>query len=154
MNEAKQDHIECRQSLSYDWIYRNYHTKQRSFCWEWVQSCYDVSYVFYKSHTEERRETKEDWDVLSQHDWYWKSLNLTEEDWLEDYTLWSLSQVFKCVQSYDDWEVAALKRRRHRSSNWTKKDEQKRIKSTLKSSIQYNKRGTTSVAKDINRTFE
>jgi hypothetical protein len=41
---------------------------------EWVQSCYDVSYILYKSHTEERRETKEDWGVLSQHDWYWKAL--------------------------------------------------------------------------------
>ncbi len=44
-----------------------------------------------------RRETKEDWGVLSQHDWYWKSLNLTEEDWLKNYTLWSLSWVFKCI---------------------------------------------------------
>ena len=31
------------------------------------------------------------------HSQYWKSLNLTEEDWPEDYTFWSLSQVFKCV---------------------------------------------------------
>ncbi len=74
MNEAEWDHIECRQSLSYDWIYRNYHIKQRSFCWRWVQLCYDVSYVLYESCTEERRETKEDWGVLSQHDWYWKIL--------------------------------------------------------------------------------
>jgi hypothetical protein len=30
MNEAEQDHIECRQSLSYDWIHRNYHTEQKA----------------------------------------------------------------------------------------------------------------------------
>jgi hypothetical protein len=38
-----------------------------------------------------------------------KSLNLTEEDWPEDYTLWSLSWVLN-VFDHDDWEVAALKR--------------------------------------------
>jgi len=102
----------------------------------------------------ERRETKEDWGVLSQHDQYWKSLNLMKEDWPEDYTLWSLSWVFKCVQLYDDWEVAALKRRRHRSSNWTKRGEWKRVKSTLRSSIQHDEREATSVVQDINRTFE
>ncbi len=55
---------------------------------------------------------------------------------------------------YNDWEVVALKKRRHRSLNQTRRGEQKRIKSTLRSSIQYDKRGTTNVAKDINRTFE
>ncbi len=58
MNEAEQDHIKYRQSLSYSWIYRNYHMKHWSFCWKQVQPCYDVSYVLYKSHTEERREQK------------------------------------------------------------------------------------------------
>ncbi len=87
MNEVKQDHIECKQSLSYNWIHRNYHMKQKSFCWEWVQLCYDVSYILYKPCMKERRETEEDWGVLSQHDWYWKSFNLTEKDWPEDYTL-------------------------------------------------------------------
>ncbi len=154
MNEAEQDHIEYKQSLSYDWIHRNYHMKQKSFCWEWVQSCYDVSYVLYKSHMKERRETEEDWGVLDQHDQYQKSLNLTKEDWSENYTLWLLSWVFKCVQLYDDWEIAALKRRRHRSSNWTRRGEQKRIKSILRFSIQHNKREATNVAKNINRTFE
>ncbi len=154
MNEAEQGHIECRQSLFYDWIHRNYHIKQKSFCWKWVQSCYDVSYILYEPHMKERRKTKEDWGVLNQHDQYWKSLNLTEEDWLEDYTFWSLSWVFKCVQSYDDWEVVTLKRRRHRSLNWIKRSEWKRVKSTLRSSIQHDEREATSVAQDINRTFE
>ncbi len=97
MNEAEQGHIECKQSLSYNWIHRNYHTKQKSFCWEWVQSCYDVSYVLYKPCTKERREIKENRGVFDQHDQYWKSLNLIKEDWSEDYTFWSLSWVFKCV---------------------------------------------------------
>jgi len=97
MNEAEQGHIECKQSLSYNWIHRNYHTKQKSFCWEWVQLCYDVSYVLYKPCTKERRETKENWGVFDQHNQYWKSLNLIKEDWSEDYTFWSLSWVFKCV---------------------------------------------------------
>jgi len=154
MNEAEQDHIECRQSLSYDWIHRNYCTEQRSFCWEQVQSCYDVSYVLYKSHMKERRETEEDWGVLSQHNQYWKSLNLTEEDWPEDYTFWSLSWVFKCVWSYNDWEIAFLKRRRHRLLNQTKRNRWKRVKSILRSSIQHDKTEATSVAQNINRTFE
>jgi hypothetical protein len=58
MNEAEQDHIECRQSLSYNWIHRNYHMKQKSFCWEQVQSCYDVSYILYEPCTEERKKQK------------------------------------------------------------------------------------------------
>jgi len=102
----------------------------------------------------ERRETEEDWGVLDQHDQYQKSLNFTKEDWSENYTLWSLSWVFKCVRLYDDWEIAALKRRRHRSSNWTRRGEQKRIKSILRFSIQHNKREATNVVKNINRTFE
>jgi len=114
----------------------------------------NVSYILYKPCTKERRETEEDWGVLDQHDQYWKSFNLTEEDWSEDYTLWSLSWVFKCVQLYNDWEIAALKRRRHRSSNQTRRSEWKRVKSILRSSIQHDKREATSVAQDINRTFE
>jgi hypothetical protein len=57
-----------------------------------------------------------------------KSLNLTEEDWSENYTFWSLSWVFKCVWSYNDWEVAFLKKRKHRSSDWTKKMNEKKSK--------------------------
>ncbi len=102
----------------------------------------------------ERREMKEDWGVFNQHDQYWKSLNLTEEDWSENYTLWSLSWVFKCAWSYDDWEVASLKKRRHRSLNWIKRDRWERIKSTLRFFIQHDKREATSVVKNINRTFE
>jgi hypothetical protein len=73
--------LNADRALSYNWIHRNYYMKQRSFCWEWVQSCYDVSYILYKPYTKERRETEEDWGV-SQHDLILKSLNLTEEDWL------------------------------------------------------------------------
>ena len=65
MNEAEQDHIECRQSLSYNWIHRNCCIKQKSFGWRQVQSYYDVDYILFKPHTEERRETEEDWDVLN-----------------------------------------------------------------------------------------
>jgi len=35
----------------------------------------------------EKRETEEDWGVLNQHDQYENSLNLTKEDWSENYTL-------------------------------------------------------------------
>jgi hypothetical protein len=45
-------------------------------------------------------------------------------------------------------EKLSLKRRKHRSSNWTKKMNEKRIKSTLRFSIQYD-RETTSVAKTL-----
>jgi len=113
-----------------------------------------MSATFFTNLVWKKRETKEDWGVLSQHDWYWKSLNLTKEDWLKNYTLWSLSWVFKCVWLYDDWEVAFLKRKRHRSSDWTKKDEWKRVKSTLRSFIQHGEKEATSVAQNINRTFE
>ncbi len=55
---------------------------------------------------------------------------------------------------YDDWEVAFLKRRRYRSSDWTRKDEWKEVKSTLRFFIQHDEREATSVVKNINRTFE
>ena len=77
-----------------------------------------------------------------------------KEDWPEDYTFWSLSWVFKCVWSYNNWKVAFLKERRHRSSDWTKRDEWKRVKSTLRFSIQHDEKEATSVVQDINRTFE
>jgi hypothetical protein len=83
--------------------------------------CYDVSYVLYKS-TEERRE-KQRRLKCSQSAWLiLKALThrrrLTWELYSDHY------QVFKCVWSYNDWEVVFLKRR-HRSSNWTKKMNEK-----------------------------
>jgi surface polysaccharide O-acyltransferase-like enzyme len=45
----------------------------------------------------------------------------------ELYFLIIITSFFKCVQSYNDWEFA-LKKRRHRSSNWTKRGEWKESK--------------------------
>jgi hypothetical protein len=71
----------------------------------WCQLC--SLQTSYKRKKRNRRRLR----CFDQHNWYWKSLNLIKEDWSENYTLWLLSQVFKCVWSYNNWEVAALKRR-------------------------------------------
>jgi hypothetical protein len=129
----------------YDWIHRNYHIKQKASAEDEFNHVM-MSAILYKPHTEERRETEEDWGVLDQHDQYWKSLNLTE-DWLRTILL-IIIMSFKCVQSYNDWEVAFLKRR-HRSWIELEEIDEKRIKSTLRFSIQHDKREATSVAKTL-----
>jgi hypothetical protein len=61
---------------------------------------------------------------------------------------------FKCVWSYDDWEVAALKREEGTDHQIELEEWMKRVKSTLRFSIQHDEREATSVVQDINRTFE
>ena len=58
MNEAEWNYIECRQSLSYNWIYRNCCMKQKSIGWRWVQLYYDVSYVLFEPHTKKEEKQK------------------------------------------------------------------------------------------------
>jgi hypothetical protein len=100
----------------------------------------------------QKKETKEDWGVLDQHDWYWKSLNLTEEDWLENYTLWSLSWVLN-VFDHTMTEKLPFLRKEDTDHQIELEKWWKKVKSTLRSL--YNMmREATSVAQDINRTFE
>jgi hypothetical protein len=68
-----------------------------------------MSAMFFTNLIQKERRNRRRLRCSHQHDQYWKSLNLTEEDWPENYTLWSLSWVFKCVWSYNDWEIAFLK---------------------------------------------
>jgi hypothetical protein len=83
------------------------------------------------------------WSIL-------KSLNLTEEDWPENYTL-IIIMSFKCVWSYDDWEVAPL-REEGTDHQIELKEMNERVKSTLRFSIQHDEKEAT-VAQDINRTL-
>jgi hypothetical protein len=68
-----------------------------------------MSAMFFTNLIQKKEEKRRRLRCSYQHDQYWKSLNLTEEDWPEDYTFWSLSWVFKCVWLYNDWEVAFLR---------------------------------------------
>jgi hypothetical protein len=111
-----------------------------------------MSATFFTNLIQKKEEKQKKIEVFSSAWSILKSLNLTE-DWLWELYSLIIIMSFKCVWSYNDWEVASLKRRRHRS--WIElKEWMKRVKSTLRFSIQHDEREATSVAQDINRTFE
>jgi hypothetical protein len=99
--------------------------KQKSFCWEWVQSCYDVSYVLYKPHTKkEEKQKKIEVFFISMTD-IEKALTSQKKTDLRT-ILWSLSWVLNVFDHTMTEKL--LKRRRHRSSNWTKRVNEKESK--------------------------
>jgi hypothetical protein len=64
MNEAEWDHIECRQSFSYNWIHRNYYIEQKAS----VESEFNhvmMSAMFFMNLIQKKEEKQKKIEVFS-----------------------------------------------------------------------------------------